>query len=187
MHRLRQLGWQVTGLDTSAESIQRLKKLGFAGICGSVEITDLGRDKYDMVLLSAVLEHLHDPERTLRRVHAALKDGGYVVIDAPNFASVEVALFGASWSMLGAGHLFDFTQASMRVFLRKTGFNCESFNARSAELTSGYSLARRLSLRGRYAPMIGAPLQLIVNELNSAGELFCRAKKVSEKDSFAQS
>lgn len=167
-------------MDTSLGSIEQLKRMGFEGICGSVEDVDLGNEEYDLILLSAVLEHLHDPERTLRKVHAALKEDGRVVIDVPNFGSVEVGLFGQHWSMLGVGHLFYFTETSMRAFLAKTGFVSESFRAQSAELTFGYSLARKLSLRGRYSSMLGAPLQVVVNELDAAGELFCSARKAPQ-------
>lgn len=178
MHRLRERGWRVTGMDIDCGTISKLESLGFEAVCGSVEKTELGRGRYDLVLLSAVLEHLHDPELALRKARDALKETGVVLIDVPNFGSIEVGLFGDDWSMFSIGHLFYFNQDSLSYLLRKVGFQPEVFVAKSAELTSGYSLARKLSISGTRAAMIGVPLQLLANRLNLAGEFFCRARKI---------
>lgn len=178
MHRLRGLGWDVSGLDFSEEVVGKVRSLGFPAERGSIEDAPLEKETYDLVLLSAVLEHLHDPLAALRNAWSALKPGGCAVIDVPNFGSAEVRAFGSDWSLFSIAHLFYFTQNSLGLALGKAGFRPEIFVRRSAELTFGYSLSRKLGTsRGSSIVVLSSPFQLMLNLLNQSGELFCRARK----------
>lgn len=178
MHRLRDLGWDVSGIDFDEGVIEKVRAMGFPAECASIEEALLAKEAYDLVLLSAVLEHLHDPLAALRNAWSALKPGGYMVIDVPNFGSAEVRAFGNDWSLFSIAHLFYFTQNSLGLALEQTGFRPEKFVRRSAELTFGYSLSRKLGTsRGSSVVVLSSPFQLMLNLLNQSGELFCRARK----------
>lgn len=178
MHRLRDLGWDVSGLDFAEGVVSKVRSLGFAAEQGSIEDARLEKGSYDLVLLSAVLEHLHNPLAALGNVWSALKPGGYAVIDVPNFGSAEVKVFGKDWSLFSIAHLFYFTEGSLRRALEETGFRPEVFVKRSAELTFGYSMSRKMGTkRGPSVVLLSSPLQLLLNLLNQSGELFCRAYK----------
>jgi 2-polyprenyl-3-methyl-5-hydroxy-6-metoxy-1,4-benzoquinol methylase len=61
---LARLGFQVTGIDIHAPSIEHARQLGvdvsnLNYVCGRVE--ELKSPHYDMVILSEVLEHLTEP------------------------------------------------------------------------------------------------------------------------------
>ena len=178
MSRLRNLGWDMTGLDFTEKALSKVRSMGFAAISGSIESVRLEEEAYDLILLSAVLEHLHDPLAALRNVWSALKPGGCAVIDVPNFGSAEVRIFQKDWSLFSVAHLFYFTEDALSRALRKTRFVPEVFARRSSELTFGYSLARKMSAeRGNAMILLGSPFQFILNALNQSGELFCRARK----------
>jgi SAM-dependent methyltransferase len=152
--------------------------MGFECILGGIEVARLDEDAYDLVLLSAVLEHLHDPLTALRNVLSALRPGGCAIIDVPNFGSAEVRIFRRDWSHFSIAHLFYFTQDALSRALRKTGFIPEVFACKSSELSFGYSIARRMGTeRGAAITLIGTPFQFVLNALNQSGELFCRARK----------
>jgi len=178
MRKLSGLGWDVTGLDMTEKTVDNVRSLGFAGVVGSIEDAELDHESFDLVLLSAVMEHLHDPFMALRNVWSSLKPGGYAVIDVPNFGSIEVDLFGDKWSLFGLGHLFYFTEASLRLGLENAGFVPEVFLKKTAEMTFEYSLARKMNVKSSIPLVLASgPFQFMLNSLNESGELFCRARK----------
>ena len=85
--------WGVEWDPVAAEAARRF--------CEEVEVGDLntldlagrfGEQKFDVVLMLDVLEHLSDPAAVLRRVAAVLADGGWGVISLPNVAHVSLRL-----------------------------------------------------------------------------------------------
>jgi hypothetical protein len=77
-----------------------------------------------------VLEHLHDPLRTLQRVHELLGVSGILAVYVPNFDYLRFKDTGllslcrrGRWSDLHPQeHLFQFTPRSLRVLLEAAGF-----------------------------------------------------------------
>lgn len=74
------------GLDPSESSINELKQNGIKGIVGSVydEIPDKFRNRYDIVILSGVLEHLLFPDICLENIINLIKKNGVLYIVVPN-------------------------------------------------------------------------------------------------------
>ncbi len=86
-------------------------------------------ERFDLVLLQDVLEHLRRPEALLADCKELLRPGGQVVISVPNVANVTVRvglLFGRfeykPRGILDRTHLRFFTRQSARRFLRENGF-----------------------------------------------------------------
>jgi SAM-dependent methyltransferase len=77
-------GYQITALDPHQRSIERGRSLapGLNFVHGVV--TDLPPVKFDCVILSEVLEHLHAPEALLRAALGYLADCGILIITVPN-------------------------------------------------------------------------------------------------------
>ncbi|MEY3202599.1 MAG: hypothetical protein RIR70_2149 [Pseudomonadota bacterium] len=77
----------------------------------TADIDALQKDSADIVTMFHVLEHLPDPEAALRRIHAALRPGGLLLIEVPNIlqkdASPHNIYFGA--------HLFYFSLETLRA------------------------------------------------------------------------
>jgi SAM-dependent methyltransferase len=84
---LARLGFQVTGIDIHAPSIEHARRLG-AGVanlgyvCGRVE--ELKAAPYDVVILSEVLEHLREPRSLLLAGLAHLSKDGIIIVTVPN-------------------------------------------------------------------------------------------------------
>lgn len=84
--------WRYTGVDFSAKSVATLqaKASGQPGFVGAEVIdalpTSLPGNKFDVVLLIEVVEHLSDEklDPTLREAARILKPGGRLVISTPN-------------------------------------------------------------------------------------------------------
>lgn len=91
---LARRGFQVTGIDTHAPSIEHARQLAanlanVAYISGRVE--ELTDQQYDVVIVSEVLEHLEDPRALLLASTARLGEGGIVIVTVPNgFGEFEI-------------------------------------------------------------------------------------------------
>lgn len=95
---LRALGWDVQGVETSAQACRLAKALyGLRVFCGELEEVSLPAGSLDAVVMSHVLEHVRDPVATLREARRVLRPSGVVVIETPNVASLGRRLFGPYW------------------------------------------------------------------------------------------
>ena len=84
---LARLGFQVTGIDIHAPSIEHGRQLGvgvtnLSFICGRVE--ELQSPPYDIVILSEVLEHLREPHFLLLAAIEHLNKNGIIIVTVPN-------------------------------------------------------------------------------------------------------
>jgi 2-polyprenyl-3-methyl-5-hydroxy-6-metoxy-1,4-benzoquinol methylase len=126
-------GHRVVGIDglpgpERAAAFQRYLSADLDGGLGDVA-GKLDGERFDVVLLQDVLEHLRKPETMLADCKALLRSGGQVVISVPNVANLTVRLallFGSfeykPRGILDRTHLRFFTRQSARRFLRENGF-----------------------------------------------------------------
>lgn len=99
-------GLSCKGLEISSQLIEKAMETGRAhGLVpdiehGNIEETDLGADRYDVVIASSVFEHVEFWLPALRKVYAALGPGGMLFFESTNkfsFTSGEyrgVPLYG---------------------------------------------------------------------------------------------
>jgi SAM-dependent methyltransferase len=108
-------GWAVTGLDPSRDSIDYLNAmLGSVGMVGTLEDFDPG-ERYDVITMINVLDHLIDPWEDVRRAAALLRHGGLLYLRLPNGRFHGTLLrFLRFWGLGGkARHLVVFHNYSM--------------------------------------------------------------------------
>lgn len=86
-------------------------------------------ERFDVILLGDVLEHLRDPSTVLRDLVELLEPRGRLVISVPNVAHVDVRLhlLEGRWEyqpdgLLDRTHLRWFTRAGLRALLDEVGF-----------------------------------------------------------------
>jgi SAM-dependent methyltransferase len=119
----RSLGFDVIGLDLDATAAARARESGFTVLVGTVEDAGLDPGAFDHVTMSHVVEHLHDPVGTLRRVAMLLRPGGRIWLQTPNLEAEGLKRFGADWRGLEPPrHLTIFDAGSLRAALRAAGF-----------------------------------------------------------------
>ena len=84
---LARRGLQVTGIDIDARSIEHAERLakdlaGATFICG--DVAELKAEKFDVVVLAEVLEHMTEPRSLLAESVKHLKESGIVIVTVPN-------------------------------------------------------------------------------------------------------
>ena len=52
-------------------------------IIGDVCLYEFGEDKYDAIIMAEVLEHFHNPQKSIVNIHKSLKKGGKAIITVP--------------------------------------------------------------------------------------------------------
>ena len=107
-------------------------------VCEEVVVADLndmdlaerfGGQRFDVILMLDVLEHLSDPAAVLRRAKSVLAEGGWGIISLPNVAhlSLRLALLQGHFSYTDVGlldrtHLRFFDRAGVDDLLRQAGW-----------------------------------------------------------------
>lgn len=128
-------GWKPTGIEPSATFASYAKEHSGAEIrCEAVEECGFPEASFDVVLLSAVLEHLYNPDQTIQEISRILRPGGALFVDVPNesglyfrVGNIYQKLRGRDWVVNLAPtfppfHVFGFSSRSLKALLGKHGF-----------------------------------------------------------------
>ncbi|TAK86015.1 MAG: class I SAM-dependent methyltransferase [Betaproteobacteria bacterium] len=116
LDRLRGMGWQVEGVEVDPKAVESARRdLGLSVRQGTLAQAAFAADTFDAVVLSHVIEHVHDPVALLRECRRILNRGGCLVLVTPNAASFGHAWFGEHWLHLDPPrHLHLFTLSALR-------------------------------------------------------------------------
>ena len=116
-------GWRVEGVDPDPRAAEVGQGRDVLIRHGGLEAYDGQAACFDLITLSHVIEHLHDPVAALADCHRLLKPGGRLWIATPNIDSGGHALFGRHWRGLETPrHLVLFNEPGLRQLLQRAGF-----------------------------------------------------------------
>jgi len=80
-------------------------------------------DKFDVVVLYHVIEHIENPEKLIEEVYRILKPNGILLLGTPNFGCWCARRFGSNFRLLhDKTHISLFSKESMTRFLGDYGF-----------------------------------------------------------------
>lgn len=123
-------GWKIDGVELSllAVSVARRKfKINLRK--GDLLDLKLPENKFDLVTLNHVLEHVYEPRQTLMKVSKLLKKGGIVMISCPNIEAIGADLFKGKWYAIDAPrHLYQFSSLTIVRMLKESGFKIAKIN-----------------------------------------------------------
>ena len=130
----RAAGWEAVGIDLSPSFADYAERRSGAKVYREpIERCGFREGSFDAVILAAVLEHLYDPDATVREIARVLRPGGAFFVDVPNEAGLYFRLGnlyqrlrGRDWVVNVAPtfepfHVFGFSPRSLRALLRKHG------------------------------------------------------------------
>jgi len=121
--RLKELGWNVSGVEFDPVAVELARNLGIDARLGSLEDGAYPDESFDAVVSSHLLEHLPDPHAHLKECHRILRSGGRLVLTTPNAASLGHFIFGQHWRGLEPPrHLHIFGPASIVKLAGEAGF-----------------------------------------------------------------
>ena len=157
--QLRALGWDVQGQEVDPKAAAQARNIyGVPVYLGRLEDAAFPDASFDAILMSHVIEHVHDPVRLLAECIRVLKRGGTLVVVTPNAESYGHKRFGSYWRGLEPPrHLYLFSQGTLRAIAAEAGFvKCDTWT--SAANASGYALGsfeNKASALGELAGVAG--------------------------------
>lgn len=127
--KLAQRRFECHGVELNATTAEIARADGFQVTTGTVADVQ-GNERFDVVTMLQVLEHLVEPTGPLADVHRLLKPGGILYLDTPCVDSASFTLFRERHMHVSSfGHVSLFT---------KSGLNCLANRCRFSMVDHGY-------------------------------------------------
>jgi glycosyltransferase involved in cell wall biosynthesis/SAM-dependent methyltransferase len=117
-------GWNVTGIEYAPAACERARSRLKAGevYSGELQGASLPADRFDICVVSDVIEHVRSPREFLREIHRVLKPRGILFIATPSIDSWSARLLKQDWMEFKAEHLTYFDRQTLQTALFKAGF-----------------------------------------------------------------
>ncbi len=133
--RMARYGWDVYGIEINKKAVEYAQNtLGLKNIYnGFFDSYQCPDEFFDVINMSMVLEHLHEPAQCLNRIYRLLKKGGQLIISVPDISGFEAKIYGKyHYSLHAPQHLNHFSPATIKAILNKTGFTVKRIVHQSA-------------------------------------------------------
>ena len=111
---------QLVGFDTSKECSKIAKEK--YGITVHTDFPEVTKYRYDLVMLSHVLEHLIEPQGILKTLAGLMKHDGYIYIEVPYIESFETLDDEEIFGHISFEHLNYFNEVNLTNLMEKAGF-----------------------------------------------------------------
>jgi SAM-dependent methyltransferase len=111
------------GLETNEDLVAWATQKGLSVSAGSVrQLREAGK-RYDVIVLSAILEHLDDPRELLQSCRGILKIGGVVLVSQASFDGLLPQIFPWGWyGWQPKEHYWHFTPNSFARIAERSGY-----------------------------------------------------------------
>lgn len=147
---LRDKGWTVGGIELSKNaSIEAKERYQLDLDWGIIEEKGYRKESFNLVIMYMVLEHIHKPVDLLKSLHRLLREGGILIIQVPNFASLQSKIFRDKWYPLRLPyHVYHYTPKTLERLLMKVSFEVVAISFRARiENTSGFKFSFKKIVR----------------------------------------
>ncbi|MDE3226024.1 MAG: class I SAM-dependent methyltransferase [Nitrospirota bacterium] len=138
------VGWDAMGLEPSVEAARHAARTQHIRVvAGRSEETPFVDDRFDVITLFDVLEHVFCPRTCLTEARRLLAPDGKLVIETPNMAGWLPRVMGTRHPWIRPPeHLTYFTPPTLRLLLAQCGLRVEQLHGRTTKvLTLEYVLA----------------------------------------------
>lgn len=118
---LRELGYATAGIERSP-AYHVAEEAGHTIVRVDIEEADDRGERYELITITHVLEHLVHPVAALRWIGRHLADGGLAAIEVPNFGDLARPLWRAAYRPLELGdHVTFFERGTLRAAIDEAG------------------------------------------------------------------
>jgi SAM-dependent methyltransferase len=150
LESLARLGHECYGTERSELAAARARRMAGVKICTTpLEECGFQESSFDLAVLWHVLEHLEDPSKTLALLSQLLKAGGLLLLEVPNYSSIQSKLAGKHWFHLDTEHhLYHFSHQGLQQLLGRRGFVILKTSTFSAEQCPYGALQSFLNMTG---------------------------------------
>jgi len=116
-------GMATFGIELSSDAANKARKNHKNIFNGPLEDANYPNAFFDIVTIYDIIEHVLDPNSTIKEVSRIIKPDGIIVITTPDISSWHARLLGKRWGMITPlEHLFYFSPNTIRLLLEKHDF-----------------------------------------------------------------
>lgn len=169
--------WKTTGIEPADNARNFAIENYGLNIYPENKLQQFESEKFDVISMWHVLEHVVDLNERIARLRDLLKPGAYMFIAVPNIESYDAVFYGKYWAALDVPrHLYHFSKQSLTKLIEKHALQLEAvypmkFDAWYVSLLSekylksgitaypkavvnGYRSNKKASRSGNYSSMI---------------------------------
>lgn len=129
IQEMEQQGWDCTGIEPSNDAKAIAKKKVKAKLYEPQDISTLSDERFDLITMWHVLEHVDDLKDEIHHLQRLLKKGGRLVLALPNFKSYDAQYYKEFWAAYDVPrHLNHFCQETINTIFTKNGFVLKKTN-----------------------------------------------------------
>lgn len=123
VHLMRDIGWNASGIELDLQAVEYATNVARVPVAVmTIDKAVVVSEKWDVVTMRHVIEHLDNPYHVLRLVFHHLNPGGKLVIICPNSGSLGSKTFGQFWRGLEVPrHLFLYNPDNLRQLIKSSG------------------------------------------------------------------
>jgi len=123
LFQLKKIGWDVKGIELSKNAVDHGKNKLNLDI-SNIDIQDFeSEEKFDIIYLRMVLEHVESPKLVLKKCYSLLKPHGKLVLILPDISGLEVRIYKKyAYTLTLPYHLYHFTPITIKNYLKLLNF-----------------------------------------------------------------
>jgi 2-polyprenyl-3-methyl-5-hydroxy-6-metoxy-1,4-benzoquinol methylase len=119
-HAMKVKGWSVTALEPDAASRQRCFDTYGIQLLPIENLFTLPENKFEVITLWHVLEHVHDLKEYFHAFSKLLKPNGRLIIAVPNYTSYDATFYKKHWAAYDVPrHLYHFSPDAMNALVKQ--------------------------------------------------------------------
>ncbi|MCK4553263.1 class I SAM-dependent methyltransferase [Candidatus Pacearchaeota archaeon] len=177
LYEMKQFGLDVYGVETGEFNEKSVKKEKLNIQKTTLEKVKYKEDFFDAITMNHVLEHVNNPNETLKEIHKILKKKGLFIVAVPNYNSLAYKIFKSDWLALDVPrHLFNYSDKILKKLLEQEKFKIVKvrYNSRPSQFAVSleYFLEKRFGkFIKAFLTMVFLPLTWIVNLIKQGDQI----------------
>ena len=165
----RERGWEGTGIELSQASVEIAKRKGLRIISIPIESGDLDGERFDLITMGHVLEHIAAVDPFFLKISLILRSKGLLYISVPNVKAWQFYFKRQNYTWtFHDDHLIHFSVTTLARLIRKFGFKVvEIYTSRWRDFHDGL---------GSHSLLFRA-INQVVERMGMGIEIHCLAQK----------
>jgi 2-polyprenyl-3-methyl-5-hydroxy-6-metoxy-1,4-benzoquinol methylase len=139
-------GWRAFGIDLAKDAIAIARSFGVECREEDFFASTLDGERFDVITMTELIEHVPAPGRFLQRARELLGPGGLLYLTTPNFSSLSRRIMGGEWYPVLPEHLSYFTPRVLcELAVKDAGLELVSAETRNFDPNAALYLAKAAS------------------------------------------
>ena len=120
LSQCKEKAWKVTGVEQSDVARKKAEERIKDSVYPSINALIDTENKFDVITLWHVFEHLHDINKSFEQLKSMLNPNGVLVLALPNLCSKDAKIYGNHWAAFDVPrHLSHFSSKSVKQLAEK--------------------------------------------------------------------